>query len=381
MARRRRAPLEGVKVIDLSALGPGPFASMILADFGADVLAVRRPDRQGPDPSRGLMRGKRELTVDLRKPAGVDLIRRLALRADVLLESFRPGVAERLGLGPEPLMSANAGLVYARLTGWGQTGPYALRAGHDINYLAVSGALGVSGLDMPIAPPALLGDLANGSYLAVIGILTALYERRISGEGRLIDAAIVDGAALMLSAIFGELESGDWPGTRGTHVLSGAAPFYGVYQCSDGAWFSVGAIEHKFYLNLLDLLGLVDVDRTPAAQWDREKWPALRARIVNLFSRRTRDDWAADFAAVDACGAPVLEVFELAQDPHLAARGTVVRTGSTLKAAAAPRLSGYDHIPAPAAPEPRSSSRSFLMDLGIEAHEIDGMIADETIEH
>ena len=378
MAAARIDVLRGIRVIDLSALGPGPFASMLLADYGAEVLAIRRPRSPEPDPARGLNRNKREVTLDIRAERGAELIRRLAVQADIVLESFRPGVAENLGLGPKELAAVNSRLIYVRLTGWGQEGPYAARAGHDINYLAISGALAVSGIDTPTVPPALLGDLANGSYLAVIGILLALLERQKTGCGQVIDAAIVDGAALMLSAIFGELRAGEWSGTRGEHVLSGNAPFYGVYRCADGRWFSVGAIESKFYAALLTVLGLADVERSYDAQWDRTRWPALRERIAGVFRTRDRDTWSHAFEAQDACGAPVLEVTELADDRHLAARGTVERAGGGLRAAAAPRLSDQGFG---TPPERCGDARALLLALGLEETEIDRLIADGTIAY
>jgi alpha-methylacyl-CoA racemase len=317
---------------------------MILADFGADVLNIRRPDPSWVDPADGMARGKCILTIDLRQAEGRDIAARLARRADVLLESYRPGAMERLGLGPDELIKANPRLVYARLTGWGQSGPYANRAGHDLNYLAIAGALGVSGDESPSAPPALLGDLANGSYLAVMGIVMALLQREKNGQGQVIDAAIVDGAAYMLTPLFGERASGRWGGERGTHILSGNAPFYGVFACSDGRWFSVGAIEPKFYDAFLSVLGFDDVSRALEDQMDREAWPALKARVAGRFRTRSRDEWTAAFGKVDACGAPVLEVEELPHDAQLASRGTVVSHGGRLCAAPAPRLGG-GHMP------------------------------------
>lgn len=339
----RRGPLAGVTVVDVSALGPGPFASMMLADFGADVISIRRP---GPpsvfDPSEGMKRGKTGRDIDLKDPEGVAEIRRLVAGADVFLESARPGVMERLGLGPEVLMADNPRLVYARVTGWGQDGPYAQRAGHDLNYLAVSGALGVSGLERPVVPPALFGDIGNGSYLAAFGVVAALLDRAQTGKGQIVDAAICDGAAFAMAGIFCEMKSGMFGGSLGTHALSGDAPFYRTYRCADGKWFSVGAIEPKFYAALLDILGLDDVDRSPRGQWRQEDWPGLRGRLDALFASRTRDEWTAIFAEVDACTAPVLDVDELAADPHIRARGTVFRDkDGSLHAAPAPRFSTY----------------------------------------
>jgi alpha-methylacyl-CoA racemase len=333
-------PLAGVRVLDFSALGPGPFASMMLADFGAEVLAVRRPGGLSIDPSAGMARGKDILQLDLSRDEARALAARLAKGVDVVLESSRPGVMERLGLGPEVLMSANPALIYARLTGWGQSGAYARRAGHDINYLAISGALGVCGAGKPAAPPALLGDLANGSYIAVIGIVMALFERNRTGLGRVVDAAIVDGAAYMLTALFAERGLGFWSGDISEHLLSGQAPFYGTYECADGRWFAVGAIETKFYDQFLAGLGLDDVPRGFAEQMDRAAWPALRARVAERFRNQPRDAWTAVFDSRDACATPVLDLDELADDPHMVSRGTVARSGASWASAAAPRLDG-----------------------------------------
>ncbi len=311
---------------------------MMLADYGAEVLSLRRPGGLAVDPSLGMARGKDVMQIDLSGSGGRALAARLAHGVDVLLEGFRPGVMERLELGPEPLMAANPRLVYARLTGWGQTGPYARQAGHDINYLAISGLLGMCGPIEPVAPPAFLGDLANGSYLAVTGIMLALFERERTGHGRVVDAAIVDGASYMLTAMFAERSLGLWSGVPGEHLLAGAAPFYGSYRCADGGWFAVGAIEPQFYGALLTVLELDDVARDPAAQFDRAAWPALRARIAARFLERSRDAWTELFDGKDACATPVLGLGELAANTHLAARGTVVADGPSSLAAAAPRL-------------------------------------------
>jgi alpha-methylacyl-CoA racemase len=317
---------------------------MVLADFGAEVLHILRPGASGPDPAAFLRRGKQELVVDLRHERGPETIARLADASDVLLEANRPGVMERRGLGPDELLARNPRLVYTRLTGWGQAGPYAQRAGHDINYLAISGALGAIGTAEPVPPLALLGDLASGSLQAVLGTVLALFERERTGRGQVVDAAIVDGAVLLLSAAFGERASGSWRGGRGTHVLSGVAPFYGVYECSDGGWFSVGAIEPQFFAAMLDLVG---VDAPAQQQWDESEWPALRGRLADAFRTRTRAEWTAAFAAVDACGAPVLDIDELEADEHLRARATVRRAGGRLQSGTAPRLSAHTGAPHP----------------------------------
>jgi alpha-methylacyl-CoA racemase len=368
-------PLAGIRVLDLSALGPGPFATMVLADFGADVVHIRRPGATGPDPSAFLRRGKQDLVIDLRSPEGARLVTRLAGLVDVLVEGNRPGAMERRGMGPDVLCAANPRLVYTRLTGWGQDGPLAMQAGHDITYLATSGALGVIGTDEPVPPLALLGDLAAGSLVAALGTVLALFERERTGQGQVVDAAIVDGAALLLSAAFGERASGLWDGQRGTHLLSGVAPFYTVYRCADGGWFAVGAIEAPFYAALLDIVG---VDDPPDAQWERRRWPDLRQRIAAAIAQQPRDAWTERFSGRDACGAAVLDIDELDQHPHLAARHTVVRNGDRLAAGIAPRLSGHPNLTP--RPEGTSTSQAILVSLGISPDEADQLVAAAVVQ-
>jgi alpha-methylacyl-CoA racemase len=331
-------PLAGVSVLDVSTLGPGPFASMVLADFGAEVIEIRRPVPNEVDAADQFVRGKQQLTIDLRAPGGAELIARLTDSADVFLEGYRPGTMERRGLGPAVLMERNPRLVYTRLTGWGQDGPYASQAGHDINYVAIGGALGAVGFDTPVPALNLLGDFASGSFPAVLGTVLALLARERTGIGQVVDAGMVDGSAYLLFAQFCELARGQWQG-RGTGVLSGAAPFYGVYQCADGGWVSVGSIESKFYAQLLDVLGLGR--EFLAKQHDRAHWPGARAAIAAVFVTRPRDHWAAVFGGTDACVYPVLELAETAADAHVAARGSVRvdETGRT-QVRPAPRLSG-----------------------------------------
>lgn len=352
---------------------------MMLADFGASVISVRRPDPQAFDPAVAMSRGKDVIGLDLRSGGGQETVRRLARLCDVLVEGFRPGVMERVGLGPDVLLEINPRLVYARLTGWGQTGPYARRAGHDINYLAISGALGVVGEERPTAPPGLLGDLANGSYTMIIGILLALFERQSTGRGQVVDAAIVDGAAYMLGAMFGELELGLWDGKPEHSMLGGRAPFYGTYLCADGRWFSVGAIEQKFYAAMLEILGLGDVDASAVAQMDRPGWPALRERVAAAFKTRSQADWTARFAPVDACGAPVLALDEIAADPHMASRGAVTAADGVLTAAPAPRLSSHPDLVSSPAPRRSRSAHDVLTEAGFTAAEVDDLVARNVV--
>jgi len=378
--RHGRGPLAGIRVLDLSGLGPAPFATMMLADFGASVLSVRRPDPLPFDPAVAMSRGKDAIGLDLRHPEGQETARRLARSADLLVEGFRPGVMERLGLGPDALMADNPGLIYARLTGWGQTGPYAQRAGHDINYLAISGALNVIGEERPTAPPGLLGDLANGSYTMMIGVLLALVERQRTGKGQVVDAAIVDGASYMLGPMFGELELDLWDGDPEHALLGGKAPFYGVYRCADGKWFSVGAIEQKFYAAMLAILGLDDVDPSAAAQMDRAQWPALRERIAAVFRTRPQHEWTPLFSAIDSCGAPVLATGDIAADPHNAARASVTADATgTLTAAPAPRLSAHPDLVTAINPRRQRDARTILAEAGFAEGDVEGLIARKVV--
>lgn len=365
-------------MLDLSALGPGPFCSMLLADFGADVVAVERPGERMPfDPAQSMSRGKRSVVVDLRAPRGAEVIARLADHSDVLLESNRPGTMERRGLGPDVLCERNPRLVYARLTGWGQDGPYSGRAGHDINYTAVAGTLGVIGGDAPVPPLALVGDLAGGSLTTALGIVMALFERSFTGLGQVVDGAIADGSALLNLTNLAELNAGIWPG-RGKHILSGAAPFYSTYVCADDRYFAVGAIEGKFYAQFLAALGLDDVDLS--TQMDTTRWSDLHTRIAAVFVTKPRSHWTAVFADIDGCGAPVLDLDELAGDPHLQARGTVVKAADgTVTAAPAPRLSRTPGRLRPAPTAPGAQTRDALSEAGFSSTEIDALIEDRTV--
>ena len=331
-------PLAGVKVVEVGGLGPGPFAGMLLADLGAEVVVAHRQG-QAPGGFGPLDRGKRFVGVDLKDPDGLEVLLRLADGADVLVEPFRPGVAARLGFGPEVACARNPGLVYVHLTGYGQDGPLASAAGHDIDYLAVSGTLDPLGRagGPPTPPINVLGDFAGGGAFAVIGVLAALHERASSGRGQVIDAAMVDGAAVLLAPFFTGRIGGGW-GPRGTNMLDGAAPFYDSYRCADDAWLAIGALEPQFYVALLRGLGLDDED--PADQHDQSRWPALRERIATVVATRTRDEWVEAFADLDACVAPVLTPAEAAAHPHAVARAAFrTDAGGTPEPAPAPRFS------------------------------------------
>jgi alpha-methylacyl-CoA racemase len=344
---------------------------MLLADHGADVVSVVRPNPETFDPAPMFSRGKRTLVVDLRADGGPEVIRRMAGSADVFLEGYRPGTMERRGLGPELLTADNPRLVYARLTGYGQSGPYAMRAGHDINYIAVGGPLGAIGTTEPVAPLNIVGDFAGGSVNAAMGIILALFDRERTGRGRVVDAAMVDGAALLLTAQIAYHGMGAWDGL-GSSVLSGNAPHYGVYRCADGRWFSVGAIEARFYAELVEQLGL-DPLELPDRD-DPANWPQLRARFAEIFISQPRDHWVKLLGDTDACGAPVLEIDELADDPHLRGRRTIVDHDGLVQPSPAPRFGngGAAPDPLPVTSRPGGpTTRAVLTAYGFSDSEID----------
>ena len=336
-----QGPLTGVRVVELAGIGPGPFAAMLLADLGADVVRVERPNGAGLaiDPEFDVTnRNKRSVTVDLKAEDGPERVLDLVERADILIEGYRPGVAERLGVGPVTCHARNPRLVYGRMTGWGQEGPLAPRAGHDIAYIAVTGTLGLIGA--PDAPPAipanLVGDYAGGSLYLVVGVLAALHPARATGTGQVVDAAIVDGAAHLASMIHGMLASGGWQDRRGVNLLDGGCPFYGTYETADGRYMAVGALEQQFYEEFVDLLGIGEL--APARK-DVTRWGELREAVAARFKTRTRDEWTALFEGSDACVAPVLSLREAPAHPHLAARGTFTDHGGITQPAPAPRFS------------------------------------------
>jgi alpha-methylacyl-CoA racemase len=341
MAVTGSGPLTGVRVVELAGIGPGPFAGMLLADLGADVVRVDRPGGSGIgiDPARDVMgRNKRSVLLDLKTPEGVAAVLDLAERTDVLLEGNRPGVTERLGVGPDACLARNPRLVYGRMTGWGQDGPLAPRAGHDIGYIAITGALGMIGpaAGPPSVPANLLGDYAGGSLYLVIGVLAALQHARATGRGQVVDAAIVDGTTHLTSMIHGMMAAGAWQDRRGVNIFDGGCPFYGTYETADGGWMAVGALERRFYDEFAELLGLGEgaPDRDDLARRDE-----LRAVVAARFRTRTRDEWADVFAGSDACVAPVLSLREAPAHPHLAARGTFIDHGGVAQPAPAPRFS------------------------------------------
>lgn len=335
-----RGPLAEVRVVELAGIGPAPFAGMVLSDLGAAVTRVARPGDLGHSVVPGtdvLNRGRTHVAADLKSAAGVATVLGLVDTADVLLEGFRPGVAERLGVGPRECHARNPQLVYARMTGWGQHGPLAPRVGHDINYLAITGGLAAIGEPgrKPVVPLNLVADFGGGGMLCVVGILAALVERTSSGEGQVVDAAMCDGANLLLAMAHGMRAAGMWRDERGTNLLDGGAPFYDTYRCADGGYVAVGALEPQFWAALVTTLGLSDLP----AQHDRDRWPELRARLTETFASKSRDEWAGVFADIDACVTPVLTLSEAAGGAHLAARATLVDIDGVVQPAPAPRFS------------------------------------------
>ena len=339
-------PLANLRVLELGGIGPGPHAAMLLADLGADVVRVERPAgglRMLPkDQPDWFLRGVRIVNADLKTDEGKAVLADLLEVVDVIIEGYRPGVAERLGIGPEDVAARNPGAVYARMTGWGQDGPLAQRAGHDINYIGLTGGLNAFRVEgsRPVPPLNMYGDFGGGSLYLVMGILAALFERNSSGRGQVVDGAIVDGTASLLQMVWNLRAAGIWSDEPAVNLLDTGAPFYDTYECADGRYVALGSLEPQFYAALLEGLGLTGEDLP--AQHDREGWPVLRKRFTELFASRTRDEWAAHFEATDACVTPVLSFDEVAAHPHIAARGTVADIHGTVQAAPAPRFSRSD---------------------------------------
>jgi alpha-methylacyl-CoA racemase len=338
-------PLRGVRVVELAGLGPAPFAAMLLADLGADVIRIDRPGgglAAAPQRYDLLLRGRPRVAVDLKRPEGVRVVKDLVAAADALVEGFRPGVAERLGLGPDDCLAVNPRLVYGRMAGWGQDGPLARTAGHDIDYVAVSGVLHAIGRagGPPQIPMNLLGDFGGGGLYLVVGVLAGILEARGSGQGQVVDAAIVDGTAHLATMIVGMLGAGSWRTERGRNLLDSGAPFYDVYETADGEHLAVGALEPQFWQALLDGLAGAGVDVSELPDRDNlAAWPELRKRLAETFATRTRAEWMTVFDGTDACVAPVLSMPEAAKHPHLAARGTYVEHEGVVQPAPAPRFS------------------------------------------
>ena len=336
-------PLKDVRVVEMAGLGPAPFCGMLLADLGADVVRIDRPDAADYRPEDVEARGRHSIVLDLKQADDLAIGKQLAARADILIEGFRPGVMERLGLGPEQLLADNPALVYGRITGWGQNGPLAQKAGHDINYLSITGALHAMGsAEKPLIPLNLVADFGGGALYLMMGILAALHHARRSGEGQVVDSAMTDGVISLMNMIYGDLHAGSWVDRRESNVIDGAAPFYNVYCCADQRWISLACIEPLFWSAFIEQAGLAE-EPLFSEQWGRDNWPAMYKTLCELFSKRKRDDWIQHFANVDACIAPVLNLEEARQHPHNLARGSFQTLDNIPQAAAQPGLS---HTPA-----------------------------------
>jgi alpha-methylacyl-CoA racemase len=356
-------PLAGLKVVEFAGLGPAPFAGMMLADMGADVIVIDRPgvDARHPAPEH---RGKRSVLLDLKSDAGLDAARRLVLRSNALIEGFRPGVMERLGLGPEPMLAANPKLVYGRVTGWGQSGPLSQAAGHDINYVSLTGAMSIAARpgEAPMIPATLLGDMAGGAMFLLFGILCALREADRSGQGQVVDAAMVDGVAALASLVHQRRGLGTWSDTPAENFFLGSSPFYDTFVCADGRYISLGAIEPQFYALLLQKLGLHDVQAS--RQYSAEDWPALRTRVAAMIASQPQAHWCALLEGTDVCFAPVLSLAEAAHHPHLRARHTFVEVNGQLQPSPAPRLSRSSARRPGVGPCPGEHTAQVLAELG-----------------
>jgi len=369
-------PLSGIKVLEMEAIGPAPFAGMVRADMGADVLMIERPQAADLGLKRSrrhdvMLRGKRSATLDLKTPAAKEAALQLAARADVLIEGFRPGVMERLGLGPEDVFQVNKKIVYGRMTGWGQTGPMAPRAGHDINYIALAGVLHAIGRkgEAPVPPLNLVGDFGGGGMLLAFGVAAALVEAARSGKGQVVDAAMVEGASLLAAMFAGLMKDGQWSEMRGENILDTGAPWYNVYETKDGKFVSIGSIEARFFEDLLARLGLKDVP----PQHDRSRWPQMKAAFEKAFRTRTRDEWCRIFEGSDACFAPVLSFSEAQADPHNRARGSFVSLGGVAQPAPAPRFSRTPAVARAAPPERGQDGGAALHDWGFSKSEIQAL--------
>jgi alpha-methylacyl-CoA racemase len=368
-------PLKGIKVVEIAGIGPGPHACMLLADLGADVIRIERPGGQLlTGGSHDLLnRGRPSVALDLKKPAAVETVLRLVEDAEVLVEGMRPGVTERIGIGPDDCFARNARLVYGRMTGWGQTGPWSSAAGHDMNYIAITGTLFGLGQvkEKPQFPTNLVGDFGGGSTYLVIGVLAALLEARISGQGQVVDAAIVDGTASLnaMSAAF--LASGTFKEERAANLLDGGAPYYDIYETADGKHMSVGALEPQFYEEFVDLLGIRD---SAPDRYDAERTEELRTVIATRFREKTQAEWSAVFEGTDACVAPILPMSEAIHHPHIKERGVFVEHDGLVQPAPAPRFSRTDAtLDRPPAPQPGAHTREALAAWGID--DVDDLIA------
>ncbi len=370
----RQGPLTGLKIVEFAGIGPGPFCGMLLSDLGADVVRIDRKGSGGGRPADITSRGRRSVALDLKNPASIETCLKLLETADAVFEGFRPGVMERLGLGPDVALKRNPKLVYGRMTGWGQFGPYANAAGHDMNYIAITGALHATGTkDKPVPPLNLVGDFGGGALYLAFGLLAGVIQARETGKGQVIDCAMSDGAASLMSMFYGFKASGIWKEERRSNLLDGGAHFYDTYQCSDGKWISIGSIEPQFYALLLEKTGIDD----PAfqAQMDRGQWDNLRDKLATVIAQKSQDEWSQIMGATDVCFAPVLDLDEAPKHPHNVARETFVDLGGVIQPAPAPRFSATPGKIQGPPPATGAHDREALTDWGFSGAEIDALQA------
>jgi alpha-methylacyl-CoA racemase len=372
----RHGPLRDLRVVELAGIGPAPFGAMLLADLGADVVRIDRPGAGPLDAfSRSLGRGRPSIALDLKRPGAAEVVLRLVDSADALIEGFRPGVTERLGIGPDACLLRNERLVYGRMTGWGQDGPLAAAPGHDLNYIALAGALSAIGRrgELPVPPLNLVGDFGGGGMLLALGVVSAVLEARSSGRGQVVDVAMTDGAALLMTMTYGAFNAGTWSRQRGTNLLDGGAPFYDTYRTSDGEAVAVACLEHRFYAELLRLLELEDAGLDDYL--DPDRWPAIRAAFVETFAQRTRAEWEALFAGTEVCFAPVLDLEEAPRHPHNVTRGTFYEADGGVLPMPAPR---FDRTPA-GVPGPTSAAgadtAAALEEWGFSPADVEALLA------
>lgn len=378
-------PLSGYRVIEIAGIGPGPFAAMMLSDMGAEVIRVARAETVRPDAGPNLdvmQRNRRNIAIDLKTEAGTDTLMRLIEHADALIEGFRPGVMERLGVGPEACLARNPRLVFGRMTGWGQEGPYSLAAGHDINYISLAGALAHFGRagQAPVPPLNMVGDFGGGGMFLAYGVVCALLEAQRSGKGQVVDTAMVDGAAVLMSMFWGFKQMGTFDeNARGTNLLDTGAHFYDVYECSDGNFISIGSIEAQFYAELLRLTGL-DTDDEFRNQYDKDNWPHLKQRLTELFATKTRDEWCALMEHTDVCFAPVLTMTEAAEHPHNRERETFIEFDGVLQPSPAPRFSRTKPLIVLPPARAGEHTREILGDWGFDAMAIDSLFESGAVK-
>jgi len=374
----RQGPLSGLKVLEFAGLGPAPFCGMLLSDLGADVVRIDRKGQGRGSPADVLSRGRRSVGLDLKTPAGVETCLKLMESADAAFEGFRPGVMERLGLGPDAALARNPRLVYGRMTGWGQDGPYAQAAGHDLNYIALSGALHAIGSeDKPTPPLNLVGDFGGGALYLAFGLMAGIIQARESGRGQVVDCAMTDGSASLMAMFYGFKAAGMWTEARRANLLDGGAHFYDTYRCADGKWISIGAIEPQFYALLLEKTGIDDPEF--ARQMDRTAWPSLREKLARAIAGKTRDAWCGILEGTDVCFAPVLDLDEAPLHPHNVARATFVEVAGVTQPAPAPRFSvtpGEIQGPPPAV---GAHDRDALGDWGFTPEAVERLVSEGTI--